>query len=514
MSGFLADAWRLFWRAELPYLLLASAALAAVLARGLKSERFVIRNTLIFLGLSLFGELIGALLEAGGVSASGAIVHDVAILATGLAIIRLAGLALFRVVLPSIGARAPRIAEDIVMVLAYVAWGLVRLRLAGMDLASLVTTSAVITAVVAFAMQDTLGNVLGGLVLELDESISIGDWVKLDDLSGRVVEIRWRHTAIRTRNNELVIVPNSALMKTRFIVIGNPDEEPVRWRRWIHFDVEYDVPSNRVLAVAEQALAGAEIPHVAREPRPNCILLEFGASFNRYALRYYLTEPQADDPTDSRVRLHLYAALQRAGISLAFPQTVVQAVKPEEREAAQRARDMQRRLAALRGVELFRSLDETELRALADRLAYAPFHAGDVMTRQGAVAHWLYILVVGEAEVWLESPGGERRSIATIAPGNVFGEMGMMTGDPRRATVTARTDAECYRLDKAGFQDILRSRPAIAEEISRVLAERETHLVAVSDAARADAANMRSRSATLLERMRSYFGLNDSGRPQ
>ena len=84
-------------------------------------------------------------------------------------------------------------------------------------------------------------------------------------------------------------------------------------------------------------LAGAEIPQVAREPKPNCILLEFGASFNRYALRYYLTEPQADDPTDSRVRLHLYAALQRAGISLAFPQTVVQAVKPEEREAAQRA---------------------------------------------------------------------------------------------------------------------------------------------------------------------------------
>src|SRR5439155_1439359 len=82
-----------------------------------------------------------------------------------------------------------RNAEDIVLVAAYVAWGAVRLRVAGMDLGSLVTTSAVITAVIAFAMQDTLGNVLGGLFLELDDSIAVGDWVRLDDLSGRVEDI-------------------------------------------------------------------------------------------------------------------------------------------------------------------------------------------------------------------------------------------------------------------------------------------------------------------------------------
>ncbi len=511
MIDFLDDAWHGFWREGLAWLLLAALVLALVLARGLRSERAVIRNTLLFLALSLLAELVGAALEAGGIAAAGAIVRDAAILATGVAIIRLAGLTLFRVALPSIGVRTPRIAEDIIVVVAYVAWGLVRLRLAGMDLSSLVTTSAVITAVVAFAMQDTLGNVLGGLVLELDESISIGDWVKLDDLSGRVVEIRWRHTAIRTRNNELVIVPNAALMKTRFLVIGNPDEEPVRWRRWIWFDVEYNVPPARVLALAEQAMAAAEIPNVAREPSPSCVLMEFAQSFSRYALRYYLTDPRPDDVTDTRVRVHLFAALQRAGIRLAFPEFVVHTVKEtEERQAARHAREIGRRLAALRGVELFRSLDEDELRALADRLVYAPFAAGDVMTRQGAVAHWLYILIRGEGEVWLEGADGQRRSVAALAPGNVFGEMGMMTGDPRRATVTARTDVECYRLDKAGFQDIIRSRPAIAEEISRVLAERETRLVAVSDAARADAAGVKSRSATLLERMRSFFGLIDS----
>jgi len=469
-----------------------------------------IRNTLGFLGLCLLAQLAGAGLFAAGVARAGAIVHDVAILATGIALIRFAGLVLFRVALPAIRISTPRIVEDIIVVAAYVAWGLLRLRLAGMDLASLVTTSAVITAVIAFAMQDTLGNLLGGLLLELDDSIAIGDWVKVDDLSGRVAEIHWRHTVILTRNNERVIVPNGALMKTRFMVIGNPDQEQVRWRRWIWFDVEYGVAPSRVLALAEQAMAAAEVPNVAAEPRPNCVLMEFAQSYCRYALRYYLSDPRPDDATDTRVRVLLFAALRRAGIELAFPEFIVHTVKEnEERQAALRAREIERRLAALRGVELFSALEEGELRALADRLVYAPFAAGDVMTRQGAVAHWLYILTAGEAEVWIDAPGG-RHAIAGLRAGDVFGEMGMMTGAPRRATVAAKSDVECYRLDKAGFADIIRSRPSIAEDLSRVLAEREGRLVQVSDAARADAANVKSRSATLLERMRGFFGLDES----
>ena len=482
----------------------------AALALGLRRERAPIRNTLVFLGLCLLALLAGAGLLAAGVARAGAIVHDAAILATGIAIIRLAGLALFRVALPAARIETPRIVEDIIVVAAYAAWALVRLRLAGMDPASLLTTSALITAVVAFAMQDTLGNVLGGLLLELDDSIAIGDWIKFDDLSGRVAEIHWRHTVIMTRNNERVIVPNSALMKTRFTLIGNPDQEPVRWRRWIWFDVEYGVPPGRVLAVAEQAMAGAEVPNVAAEPKPNCVLMEFAQSYCRYALRYYLTDPRPDDATDTRVRVLLFAALRRAGIDMAFPEFIVHTVKEnEQREAARHALNIERRLAALRGVELFGALEEAERRSLADRLVYAPFAAGDVMTRQGAVAHWLYILTEGEAEVWIDAPGG-RRAIAGLGAGDVFGEMGMMTGAPRRATVTAKTDVECYRLDKAGFADIIRSRPSIAEDLSRVLAEREARLVQVSDAARADAANVRSRSATLLERMRGFFGLDEA----
>ena len=508
MSTIAAEAWRLFWRDELPYLLAAAALVALILARALRADRRVLRNTLIFLALCVAAELAGALLEAGGIARAGAIVRDAAIVATGLAIIRLAGIAAFRAVLPAAGFTPPRIAEDVVLVLAYVAWGLLRLRLAGMDLASLVTTSAVVTAVVAFAMQDTLGNVLGGLFLELDGSISVGDWIRLDDLSGRVAEIRWRHTAIRTRNGELVIVPNSSLMKSRFTLIGNPDRAEVRWRRWIWFDVGFEVPAAKVLAAAEQALAAADIRNVAREPKPSCVLMELGASSCRYALRYWLRDPLPDDATDTAVRMHLLAALQRAGIALALPQTVVHRIKEgEARQAVLHAREIEARIAALRGVELFAHLEESELRALADHLVTAPFAAGDVITRQGAIAHWLYLLVDGEAEVWLDTADAPRRQVATLGPGSVFGEMGMMTGEPRRATVTAKTDVDCYRLDKAGFGDIIHLRPAIAEEMSRVLGARASGLQHAVEEAHAEAA-AHTRPENLLRRIRSFFGLN------
>jgi small-conductance mechanosensitive channel len=480
-----------------------------VLAEEKVGNRKALRNTLLVFALCVAVWLASAAFQARAAE----IVKGIAALLAGLALIRLLGLALFRFALPAAGARTPRIAEDVVLVLGYVGWGALQLRLAGMDLASLVTTSAVITAVVAFAMQDTLGNTLGGLFLEIDQSIAIGDWIKLDDLSGRVAEIRWRHTAVRTRNGDLVIIPNSALMKSRFSVIGNPDEEEVRWRRWIWFDVDFDVAAPKVIAAAEQALSGAEIENVAREPRPDCALMELALGQGRYALRYWLTDPRRDDGTDSAVRVHLLAALERSGISPSLPKQVTHEVKEtEERQLARRARDIEARMAALRGVDLFAALSPEELRALAMHLVHAPFADGDVITRQGAVAHWLYILLEGEAEVWVDAAGAPRRRVAALGPGSVFGEMGMMTGEPRRATVIAKGGAECYRLDKPGFEEILRARPQIAESMSRVLAARAIGLRHVVEESEAAAAAAGLQPESLLARIRAFFGI-DAGNP-
>lgn len=490
--------------------LAAATLVALVLALALLAlrprDRASIRNAIIVLGLSALTEVAESCASFMGWSGAATIVGNMASVLIGAVLIRLATILVFQVFLRAIGLEMARIVEDLTTGGLLVAWGLAWLRLSGVDFASLVTTSAVITAVIAFAMQETLGNVLGGVVLQLERSIHVGDWVRVDDVSGRVVQVRWRHTAILTRNGETVIVPNGWMMKNRFTIIGNGETSPHLWRRWVRLNVDSAAPPTRVCIVLENAVKNAEIPHVATQPPPSAVLMEIGPRHGVYALRYWLDDPEPDDATDSRVRAHLLAALSRHGMKIGAPyQEELQLTDDEEHRAAARDRELQRRRNALAHARLFASLTAQEIEVLVNHLVDAPFVAGATLTRQGAVAHWLYIVVAGEADVWYESTGG-RTHVATLTAGSVFGEMGMMTGEPRRATVTARTDVECYRLDKEGFQLILRQRPDIAEEMSRELAEREAHLQGRREAAEL---NLRAaaRRKDILTRIRAFFGL-------
>jgi small-conductance mechanosensitive channel/CRP-like cAMP-binding protein len=512
MQELLQPAWAFFWREESPYVVSAALLLAALLWHLRPADRRSVGYTLGVFALCLMGQFAAGVLYARGLSAGAAAAHELFVIGSGVALIRLAGLCLFRALLPAAGIAPPRIVEDIIVILAYIGFVLARMHLAGVDLSGIVATSAVITAVIAFSMQDTLGNILGGLALQLDSSIELGDWVKVDDIVGRVVDIRWRYTAIETRNGEIIVVPNSLLMKSKFAVIWSPEQTTQPWRRWIWFNVDYSAPPAQVIQAVEQAVASADIPNVAHAPQPNCVMMEFGPSYGRYALRYWLTDPRVDDPTDSAVRSHVLAALQRAGLRIAEPEYSVHMIKENEahREVVH-ARELGRRLKALRGVGIFSSFSEGELKALAERLVHAPFARGDVITRQGMVAHWLYILVEGEAEVWLEQEG-ERRLLTVLPAGSVFGEMGMLTGEPRRATVTAKSDAECYRLDKAGFEEVIHLRPAIAEEMAAILTERNMQLATAQEAlgAEAHARERQRQHASLLGKMRAFFRLGES----
>lgn len=468
----LPSAFALAWHPAYASTLLIAALLLLMLQRARPLVPNLLRNSLILMGLAALLVLSTAFTSWSGTAQTAALLDSLATLVLGILVIRLAGLTLFRVLLPIMRLQPPRILEDILIVVAYLVWGLLRLRYAGLDLGSLVATSAVITAIIAFSMQDTLGNILGGIALQLDDSIHIGDWIKVDDVSGRVVEVHWRHTAVRTRNGEVVILPNSLLMKSKFTVVSSADTP--QWRRWVYFSLSLDVPPQRVISAVEKALGSAEIPLVSRHPAPSCVLMDFKDGIGAYALRYWLTDALADDPTDSHVRVHLYAALQRHGWRLVAPARDVRlSTENEERSSRAREQELIVRRKNLSRIKLLAHLSDEEINHLAQSLTYAQFVKGDAMTRQGAVAHWLYVLIQGEADVWFETAGQPRRHLAMLTAGAIFGERGMLTGEPRRATVTARTDAECYRIDKKNFEKIMEARPEMAEAFARIMTEQD-----------------------------------------
>ncbi|HJS36740.1 MAG TPA: mechanosensitive ion channel family protein [Burkholderiales bacterium] len=498
-----------FWSSELPYVIVVTLVLTALLLRARPFERSVYLNTLWLFVLGIAGQAASLGAAKLGFDAAARVLDVLFRIVWTIALIRIAGFALFRFALPKLGKSLPRIIEDLALVAVYVAYGLSQLRHAGVDLTGILATSAIITAVLAFAMQDTLGNVLAGLAIQLDNSVRVGDWIQVDQLSGRVIDIRWRSTAIETRDWSTVVIPNSALMKARFTILGRREGAPLQWRRAIRFMVDPAVPPARVIALIDEEMREIMIANVARAPAPSCILLHFEHGNLVYELRYFLTDLQEDEFTDSAVRVHLFASLQRAGIRIAEEQRTVHAVAKDEAHAETvRQRELQRRMIMLKQVDLLAPLSDEERKFVAERLQYTPFARGDIVTKQGSVAQWLYIIAFGEAEVRFEQTGRPHRLLGSLGAGQFFGEMGLLSGDSRNATVIARTDLECYRLDRASFQALLLARPELANEVSRVIATRKPGLeTARAEAASAPVETHEPEQPALLERIQKFFGL-------
>ena len=137
---------------------------------------------------------------------------------------------------------------------------------------------------------------------------------------------------------------------------------------------------------------------------------------------------------------------------------------------------------------------------LAEHLVHAPFAAGDILTRQGAVAHWLYLVIRGEAQVMVDGPDG-RLQVATLRDGDIFGEMGMLTGEARSATVVAVSSVECYRLDKKGFAQVLEKRPEIARDMTAIVEARNAERSVLL----AKAGQPTASQSDMLTRMMNFF---------
>jgi small-conductance mechanosensitive channel/CRP-like cAMP-binding protein len=504
--------------------LVASVILVAFLVNRFKPrKRKLVRRMVIPLLLYFAAVGVSAVLPRLGLEAARNEVLAVSELFAVFTAINIVAILLFDLALPALKIEIATLITDIAVGLAYIAAVLGGMRRYGVELSGIIATSAVVTAILALSLQATLGNILGGVALQVDKSVRVGDWIQLENgRQGRVREIRWRHTVIETRDWDTLVVPNATLLSATIVILGKREGEPQKRRMWIHFNVDFRYSPVDVIEAVEKALRGSPIEGVAQDPPPNCVCLDFAKegrdSFGYYALRYWLTDLARDDLVNSNVRVRLFAALRRARIPLAVPaaQIFVEQDDPERRERKHR-REIEKRTRALREVEIFQPLTDEELAKLAESLSFAPFSKGETITKQGSVAHYLYILTGGAVEVRVAVPGTlnekgngpEERVVALLQAPSFFGEMGLMTGEPRTATIVAVADVESYRLDREVFQKVVAERPEVASELSECLAERRVSL----EAAMGEGSPGDRRTRVGMERNRllasiqSFFGL-------
>jgi len=501
---------RHLWGAWTPILIVAYLLTRALAARApRKIERYHLRVVGTLVVFHVIALVVGAALRVGDYET--AVADTCALAFELLAAVSLGATLLFRLLLPRIGVVMPRIMIDLLTFVGIVVVMIVVGRNAGFSVTGLITTSAVLTAVIGFSLQDTLGNVMGGLSVQLDKSISIGDWISLGPNmpSGRVTEIRWRYTAIETRAWETVIIPNGQIVKSQITVAGLRGTGSQLVRRQVEFFVDFRTPPTEVIDAVQSALRADPVPRMAKDPPPHVIFQGVRDSFAAYGIRYWLTDPGIDEPTDSSVRVRVWFALRRANIPLSIPaRTIFLTEETPDREARKAEQELATRMAALGSVDLFRALPTDTREDIASMLAYTPFASGEAICREGDRDEGLYMIVAGEAVVRIGA-GREEREVARLVPGQFFGEMSLMTGEARTASVIAARDMVCYRVDKPAFQKLVQETPAIAERIAEVLAERKQGLTAAhNERDEIRRKRMETAKQDLLGKIRGFFGLS------
>ena len=385
--------------------------------------------------------------------------------------------------------RFPAIVQDVTVIAVFTVIGTVLLR------EQLLTTSAVGAVVVGFALQDTLGNLFAGLAIQIEKPFRVGQWVQFGEREGQVQEITWRATKLRTKAGQFLIVPNSVISKEPVL---NHSEPTVPTRVDVEIGASYSVPPNDVKRAMQEAMANSSL--VMRAPEPQAVLNNFGASAIDYLAQFWIEDYALDRTARDQVRTNLWYTFRRYNIEIPYP---IQ-VQYERREEPIRT---ERHIAAaadhLAGVSLFEPIGDAARAALARSAIEHLFAAGEAIVRQDADGDSMFVLMQGDARVLLEPSGQE---VAVIPAGGFFGEMSMLTGDRRTATVRAVSDVSVLEISARDFRELAVANPGLLDHVSTIMSDRRTGL----ESARATAAVVPVPEAkqNFLARMRRYLTLN------
>jgi CRP-like cAMP-binding protein len=359
----------------------------------------------------------------------------------------------------------------------------------------LLTTSAVAAVVVGFALQDTLGNLFSGLAIQIEKPFRVGHWVAVGEREGQVQEITWRATKLRTKAGQFLIVPNGVISKEAIL---NYSEPTIPTRLEVEIGASYDTPPNQVKAAIREALGNATL--ALKVPPSSIILHDFGGSAIVYRVQFWVSDYSIDSQARDQVRSNIWYSFRRHNIEIPYP---IQ-VQYERKEAPARTEAAVMDAASRLGtIDIFSPLSPDRRMELARDAREHLFSAGEAIVRQTESGSSMFVVVSGRARVVLEPEGQE---VAVIVPGGFFGEMSMLTGDPRTATVRAIEDVRALEISAERFRALAIEEPSLVEHISRVVSSRRVELDEARVAA-VPAAAVASAPRTLLGRIQKFLRL-------
>jgi len=379
----------------------------------------------------------------------------------------------------------PRVLHGFILIVVYIAVVLALLReFLGFNIGPLLAGSAILTAVLGLALQGVLGNIFSGMSLHYTRSFSRGDWVKVGETEGQVVDTNWRETRLRDRASNIVVIPNTIVASQTITNFSLPDRPSA-----VVLPIKVDVLAPPAVVVDLLIEAAKEAPDVLADPAPTSYILNYDEFGVTYLLKFWITDYGRRPDITGEVGRLVWHKLRRRGVEIPVPleskvKGVLRALQPSEDRAAETAAEQERNfqdfskssfLNIQDGDKAGQSvLSESEVRDIAARSERVRFGAREVLFRQGETGDVCYVVARGKVrgEIVYEDGGKTTTTSFEVGRGGIVGEMSLFTGLPRTATVVVDEEAELLEIRAEALASLLARSPALAEAMAEVVAAR------------------------------------------
>jgi small-conductance mechanosensitive channel/CRP-like cAMP-binding protein len=373
------------------------------------------------------------------------------------------------------GKQIPKLLKDLVVVVIFfiVLLGIMS-TVFGYSLTGFWATSGIVGIVLGFALQNIILDTFTGIAINLDKPYKIGDWITIHsdknpelNIYGCLVEISWRTTRIRTRDDNLVIIPNRML--GQLIVTNYTSNLPTRQTLIITLD--FSIPPDRALrtlTAGTKAALGKN--NSLAEPPPKTMVYNTNTSGIEYLIWFWIRGDVSFELARHFVVKSIMEHLQQAGIIIAYPK---QHLYYAEMPISHIDDSIEERVAILNRIPLFNILNAEEINHFAANLQKLLYKEGETIVKQGDLGDTMFIIVEGLLDVFNDLHESTHKvKVAQMIGGQFFGEMSLLTGQARSATVIAATDTMLYAISTDIISPLIKKKPDLAKQFSKIVAER------------------------------------------
>jgi small-conductance mechanosensitive channel/CRP-like cAMP-binding protein len=374
-----------------------------------------------------------------------------------------------RIFLNKLGTPAPKLLKDLTLILLLIiAITFIIGYVFNQPLTGFWATSGVTALVLGFALRNMILDLFSGIAINIEKPYKIGDWIEIhqrmatEKVVGEVIEISWRATHIKTEDNSIVLIPNSIL--TTMVIITNYWEGSPNTRYELFYTLDFSITTEKAKRVIlAGALEANERDGFVKDRVPQVLVDKTDELGVVYKVRYWITPwrnispSQARDEVNSKILKHIW----HAGLTLAYPKEDIYYEKmPKRHLDDDRIKD---RITLISKIDLFSDLNKDEKDQISKNMIKRNVNADEMIVKQGENGSSMFILMEGLLDVYVRNHKEENIKVSQISPSEHFGEMSLLTGETRSASIRAAVDSVVYEIKKESFNELLALRKEIVE---------------------------------------------------